>query len=185
MPGGCALSARFFYRSQHHLNTSYLLTTVRKIEAQTIQAIRDLFWEPEHSGDLLYDANMEVSQITMAWHGTYDYERTITVELHGNVICKLWPADQILEVSDCGWRTSTTKSRINVILSCLCGDGKKSPGVYQQAGEWFLSNGVPWQGRHKFPYGLNSDNWSLNLSGDDVPAAKCDPRQFLGKTLRI
>jgi len=101
---------------------------MRIIEAQTIQAIRDLFWLPEYSGT------------------------------------RIWPADQILEVSDCGWRTNTTKSRINVILSCLCGDGKKSPSVYQQAGEWFLSGGVPWQGRHKFPYQLHCDNWSLNLA---------------------
>ena len=137
---------------------------MRLIEAQTIQAIRDLFWLPEFSGTYWRSANMEVLQAHHGIHGTYGYERVIKVELHGNVICKLWPADQILEVSDCDWRTNTTKSRINVILSCLCGDEKKSFGVYQQAGEWFLSNGVPWQGRHKFPYGLNSDNWSLNLA---------------------
>tara|TARA_Y100000033_G_scaffold5686_1_gene4716 strand:- start:62 stop:508 length:447 start_codon:yes stop_codon:yes gene_type:complete len=137
---------------------------MRLIEAQTIQAIRDLFWLPEYSGTYWRSANMEVLQAHDGLAGTFNYERVIKVELHGNVICKLWPADQILEVSDCGWRTNTTKSRINVLLSCLCGDGKKSPGVYQQAGEWFLSNGVPWQGRHKFPYGLNSDNWSLNLA---------------------
>jgi hypothetical protein len=137
---------------------------VRKIEAQTIQAIRALFWEPEHSGTYWHSANMEVSQNHEGIHGTYGYERTITVELHGNVICKIWPADQILEVSDCGWRTNTTKSRINVILSCLCGDGKKSPSVHQKDGEWFLGKGVPWQGRHKFPYQLHCDNWNLNLA---------------------
>jgi hypothetical protein len=95
---------------------------VRKIEAQTIQAIRGLFWEPEHSGTYWRSGNMEVLQAHDGLAGTFDYERVIKVELHGNVICKLWPADQILEVSDCGWRTNTTKSRINVILSCLCGD---------------------------------------------------------------
>ena len=137
---------------------------MRKIEAQTIQAIRDLFWLPEYSGTYWHSANMEVSQIHEGIHGTYGYERTITVELHGNVIAKIWPADQILEVSDCGWRTNTTKSRINVILSCLCGDGTRSPHVFQQAGEWLLSGNGRWQGRHRFPYGLNSDNWNLNLA---------------------
>jgi hypothetical protein len=137
---------------------------MRLIEAQTIQAIRDLFWLPEYSGTYWRSGHMEVYQAHQGLQGTFDYERTIRVELHGNLICRIWPADQILEVSDAGWRTNTTKSRINVILSCLCGDGKKSPSVHQKDGEWFLGKGVPWQGRHKFPYQLHCDNWNLNLA---------------------
>jgi|TARA_R100000479_G_scaffold145873_1_gene81322 hypothetical protein len=142
---------------------------MRKIEAQTIQAIRALFWEPEHSGTYWRSGNMEVLQAHDGIRGTYGYERVIKVELHGNVIAKIWPADEILEVSDCGWRTSTTKSRINTILSCLCGDGTRFPGVYQKAGDWFFSwntwtDGIPWSGKKRMSYALNADNWTLKLA---------------------
>lgn len=58
-------------------------------------------------------------------------------ELHlfGNVIA-YWTEDNKLRISSAGWRTKTTKDRLN----CL-------PGVFicQKKGEWYL-NGKRWGG---------------------------------------
>jgi hypothetical protein len=56
-----------------------------------------------------------------------------TVKLHGNKIAEV--SDNSITLFDGGWRTVTTKSRLNAILRTF-GDGD---GVYQKKGTWFIS----------------------------------------------
>ncbi len=56
------------------------------------------------------------------------------VYLHGNLIAEI--GETFLTLYDGGgWRTSTTKSRLNAIL-CQHGNGE---GIYQKNHQWFLS----------------------------------------------
>ena len=51
----------------------------------------------------------------------------IAVRLHGHVIAELHTEDHILWITDAGWQTTTTKSRLNALLAgitagrgCIC-----------------------------------------------------------------
>lgn len=59
------------------------------------------------------------------------------VMLHGNHIATIGDAsgDTWLQIFNCGWKTNTTKSRLNAILS-EHGSGER---IYQKKGEWFVS----------------------------------------------
>ena len=58
-----------------------------------------------------------------------------TVYLHGNKIAEV--GDDFVRVFDGGWRTNTTKSRLNAIIKefCWCQDG-----IYQHKFEWFITD---------------------------------------------
>lgn len=56
----------------------------------------------------------------------------VVVSLHGNEIARL--RGSFLTVSSCGWRTSTTKSRLNAVLQAVGFQGS----VYQTKRQWFL-----------------------------------------------
>lgn len=91
---------------------------MRKIEQQMLDAIRDRKdWKC---------SNTEVQCVQFA-PGNID---RIYVRLHGSTIAIVTRTD--VEVSDCGWQTPTTKSRLNVILHALCG-----AGIYQKNHKWF------------------------------------------------
>lgn len=55
------------------------------------------------------------------------------VYLHGHNIAQVF--DDYLIINDCGWQTSTTKSRLNALLSQLA-DGSC---IYQQCFTWYLT----------------------------------------------
>jgi hypothetical protein len=55
------------------------------------------------------------------------------VKLHGNKIAEV--GDTFIKLYDGGWRTVTTKSRLNAILSV---HGCNFDGVFQKKGEWFF-----------------------------------------------
>ena len=141
---------------------------MRKIEAQTIQAIRALLWEPSFSGCFWQAGNMSVSQTHQGIHGTIGYGRIISVRLHGNEICAIRPDCESMWLSDCGWQTVTTKARLNLLLGCFA----PGYGVFQHKGEWFVSGfgggDRLWrepdktQGSLTFPFKLNADNWRLD-----------------------
>ena len=57
------------------------------------------------------------------------------VYLFGNLIAEIGPT--YVQLFDGGWQTSTTKSRLNAILS---EHGLPSEGVFQKKGEWFFSS---------------------------------------------
>lgn len=93
---------------------------MRKIEMQMLQAIRD----KQH----FKCANTEVVP-TVFKHGDHEINR-INVYLHGNPIAQIRP--DCVDICDCGWQTTTTKSRLNVILRELCG-----AGIYQKNHTWY------------------------------------------------
>jgi hypothetical protein len=61
------------------------------------------------------------------------------VTLHRHEIAVIDWTLKTLTIRDCGWRTPTTKSRLNRILALTGGN------LYQKKGEWFL-DGNPWNG---------------------------------------
>ena len=93
---------------------------MRKIEMQMLQAIRN----KQH----FKSANTEVVP-TVFEHGDRRIDR-INVYLHGNPIAQIHP--DCVDICDCGWQTTTTKSRLNVILRELCG-----AGIYQKNHTWY------------------------------------------------
>tara|TARA_Y100001970_G_scaffold23925_1_gene28220 strand:+ start:3182 stop:3538 length:357 start_codon:yes stop_codon:yes gene_type:complete len=58
------------------------------------------------------------------------------VELHGNHIATISDTGRI-KISDAGWQSNTTKSRLNAILTELKG---YAYGISQRKFEWFLSD---------------------------------------------
>lgn len=64
-----------------------------------------------------------------------EYDGSVSIALHGTVVVRLFE-NGLVQLNSGGWRTSTTKDRIN----------KYSPvGVYQKNYEWFLSDGRPFE----------------------------------------
>lgn len=71
-------------------------------------------------------------------NNTYAYielDDSVAIELHGTKVVVIHPDDSVT-LNSGGWRTSTTKDRIN----------KYSPvSVYQKNYEWFLRDGTPFE----------------------------------------
>ena len=90
---------------------------MRQIESQMVNAVaagRD--WHKDNTS------------VDVTDHG-------IVVRLHGNKIAQLSTDDQCLYVTDAGWQTSTTKSRLNALLSALC----PGCGIHQNDFVWYLT----------------------------------------------
>ena len=93
---------------------------MRKIEQQMLQAIanrRD--WRSN---------NTEVQCVTFP-HGGEDIDR-VYVKLHGSTIAIITPNE--VYAYDCGWQTTTTKSRLNALLHEFC-----DVGIYQKNHIWY------------------------------------------------
>ena len=92
---------------------------MRKIETQMIAAVHgNKNWS---SGNTQVVTNDGVS----------------TVYLHGNKIAEV--GDDFLKLFDGGWQTTTTKSRLNALLSefgYTC--GTKQEFIFQKQFEWFI-----------------------------------------------
>jgi hypothetical protein len=102
---------------------------MRKIEEQMLQAIRDRRnWK---------SGNTRVVSTHFA-HGDEVINR-ITVILHGSPIAIITP-DQV-DASDCGYQTTTTKSRLNAVLREFCG-----AAIYQSSHKWYATaeGETPW-----------------------------------------
>ena len=81
------------------------------------------------------------------------------VSLHGNEIAR--KTGSVLRLSSCGWRTVTTKSRINAVLRALDFNG----GVYQTKKVWHLwQNPGSMQGRAVCPSMPFSDGMEIYLA---------------------
>ncbi|MFO0204448.1 MAG: hypothetical protein ACK528_15115, partial [Alphaproteobacteria bacterium] len=70
---------------------------------------------------------------------------TCTVSLFGKEIVNwvVFPSHWLL-ITDCGWRTSTTKSRLNVILDHLA-----LPRIHQKNHVWYIGDDR-WSGSKVF-----------------------------------
>jgi len=136
---------------------------MRKTEARMIQAIRDLLGMADHDGRKLKCGNTEVSQHHHGIAHTPGYQRIISVRLHGNEIAAIRPIEGTVWISDCGWQTVTTKSRLNVLIGCLTCHGGDA-GISQRRGQWVQVNrgaAYAWKGQDVFPLALDADNWML------------------------
>ena len=67
------------------------------------------------------------------------------VRLFGNRIARLNYINWLIELSDCGYRTATTKSRLNALLDSFTNTGG-GQGIYQQRFEWLWKQGEEWDG---------------------------------------
>ena len=113
---------------------------MRKIEAKTLNAI-------DPNNPIKKDWNFG----NMAVYFTS--ETGCSVYLHNNLICSLQcygflsPWDTI-EFYDAGWKSNTTKSRINIIARFF-----GVPGVYQHQFDWWIDKKTPWTGsaHYKLP----------------------------------
>ena len=93
---------------------------MRKIEQEMLLAIQNRKdWSC---------ANTRVA-ITYFAHGERIIDRE-TVYLHNSTIAQITNSE--VTISDCGYQTATTKSRLSIILRKLCG-----AGVYQKAHKWY------------------------------------------------
>lgn len=127
---------------------------MRKIELQTIDAIKDLIGKADYDGVYFKSGNMTVEQ----WHRlayfhaggtahTFGYRRIISVCLFGNEIAIIDPIDGTVRIDDCGWRTATTSSRLRAIKNHFTDAPYK---LYQRNHEWVMDYGnkriEPWPG---------------------------------------
>lgn len=93
---------------------------MRQIERQMLSAIHNRKdWKCD---------NTQV-QVTYFAHGARMIDR-ISVFLHGNHIAQIEPNS--VAVNACGWKTTTTKSRLNAILREFC-----NAGIYQKNKQWY------------------------------------------------
>ena len=90
---------------------------MRKIESQMLDAI--------HANKCWKSANTEVF--------TNDNNASL-VYLHGNHIATV--TDNNVRIFDGGWQTTTTKSRLNVIINEFC--DALTDGVFQKDFQWFI-----------------------------------------------
>jgi len=93
---------------------------MRKIEQQMLTAIRN--------NDNWQSANTSVH---------YNEENDVSiVRLHGNKIAEV--GDDFVQIFDGGWQTTTTKSRLNVIINEFCNG--LTDGVFQKNFQWFIKD---------------------------------------------
>ena len=77
-------------------------------------------------------------------HWQKDNTRVETVDdstyvyLHGNKIADICDETCTILISDCGWQTSTTKSRLNALLKWY---SPNCTQIYQRNHQWYLDYG--------------------------------------------
>lgn len=106
--------------NQHHI--------MRKIESDMVAAIR--------SRQNYRNSNTVVDQA--------DPENGYgEVRLFGNRIARFNYISGIIEFEDAGYRTETTKSRLNALIGAFTKPGQ---GIYQRDFDWYWQDGQEWDG---------------------------------------
>ena len=105
---------------------------MRKIEREMIQAIMELKGKPSSH----WNNNSGWSKAnTLVRRGRNDVTNPCSeVYLHGNHIAT-YTDDGHLYINHCGWKTNTTKSRLNALISFVHGG---LSGIYQKNFEWYM-----------------------------------------------
>ena len=117
---------------------------MRKIESLMVQAISDRrCFSKGNTKVVIHHGNM------IKGYSDYGKEEA-RVYLHGNHIATYDLNSKELKVSNAGWRTVTTKSRLNAIINGLL-DGTKN-GVYQKDHCWYVTD-------HGRDYDFDSSDW--------------------------
>jgi hypothetical protein len=138
------------------LGKSTQLLAMRKIEARMIQSIQHLANWPGFDGRYLKCNNTEVWQDAV----TFNQDRIIKVKLHGHTIAQFYPEANCFVLSDCGWQTVTTKSRLNALIRAF---SPYSDGISQRKFEWYLG-GKEWESGTEFRIQILPDNYNLRLA---------------------
>ena len=131
---------------------------MRKIEAAMVMAVRSCINGCEKGWR---SGKTSVSVEHEGIHGTAGYERSVVVRLHGNEIARFDSAlshareCRGLRITDAGWQTVTTKSRLNALLSCFA----EGSCLYQKKGQWYAPDGTEWWGSFWLSYGWK-DRWA-------------------------
>jgi hypothetical protein len=107
---------------------------MRKIEAQMVSIIQDCLRNPDSQGRRLGSTVVEQIHHGVAW--TPGYFREIKVSLHGNLIATFEPGINRVALYTQGWRSATTKSRLNAMLVEFC-----KCSIYQSNFDWFVTQG--------------------------------------------
>jgi hypothetical protein len=102
---------------------------MRQIEHDMIAALR--------ARDCINTGNTLVTQ--------FPETGTAEVTLFENKIAVVSYYSGVLNLSDCGHQTETTKSRINALLDMLSNVGG-GQGIYQRSGKWYWREDQPWTG---------------------------------------
>ena len=130
---------------------------MRKIEAQMVMAVRD-----QLNGTRTKEwrsGNTCVRSVFDAQLGP-----VVVVELHGNEIAQFTNGG-MLKITDAGWQTVTTKSRLNALLSCFYAGQRLS----QIKGQWRLNaddfNGTAWV---SFRWQNNACCWEAERLGEPM-----------------
>jgi hypothetical protein len=110
---------------------------MRKIESSMVSALRETISDSGLEGQAWKQTNTLVFQTHKGTLGTFNHDRWIEVILHSTVIALVEPCAGRLSLYSGGYRTATTKSRLNAILSAL-GDGFY---ICQKSGKWQLWKG--------------------------------------------
>ena len=132
------------------------LQAMHKIEARMIQSIQHLANWPGFDGRYLKCDNTEVWQNAV----TFNQDRIIKVRLHGHTIAEFYPEANCFILSDCGWQTTTTKSRLNALIRAF---SPYSDLINQCKFEWRLGE-EPWQSGTEFRIQILPNNHSLKLA---------------------
>jgi len=127
---------------------------MRMIEQEIIQAIRD-----RKSFSTSYTQDMyrkkEGHRDVLRWSDMDNF----VYELWGHTIAKGDSVMKILLVSDCGYPTATTKSRINAVFAAL--DIPVTCSVHRKIMQWYV-NGILSSGLGKQT--LKADEWTIEIS---------------------
>ena len=110
--------------------TSFI-NNMRKIEREMIQAIIDR-----------KSFNKANTSVSIGYAGTmldHYKDAYMTIKLHGNEIAKYYynKDNTPLYINHCGWKTNTTKSRLNALIKFVLGD---LVGINQTDFEWYLNS---------------------------------------------
>ena len=95
------------------------------------------------------------TKVTVVVPGGADSKAEMRVYLHDNHIAS-YTEDGRLYINNQGWKTVTTKSRLNALIKHVLGD---MSGIYQKNFNWFMKQVDSGSGMHD-EYEIN-DGWYL------------------------
>ena len=130
---------------------------MRKVEAGMVFAIQSNI-HSDKSGQVYNTGNTTVSVIHEGTYGTYSYHRYLKVQLHGNTIAEIHPTMDRIVLSDAGYETATTKSRLNALIDCFT-EGSR---IHQSQHVWYQGDSLWESGEiHRFCHKHPDDCWQL------------------------
>lgn len=110
---------------------------MRKIESQMLTKIRECYRNSSFSGEFWKNSNTKIVQEHIGTYGTVHYNRFIQVYLYGHKIAEFNLLSGNLTLSNCGYTTATTKSRLNALIHNFTNTG----GIYQKDYQWYYGHG--------------------------------------------